>query len=172
LDLLRDVHENGGCRVLPFSLYRDQRTCGWRKNHVCKLSEQTLVVVYCDEEKVCSLEQARLRNRENMRCLIEGFPVPSLLLDPEGKIRFVNEIARSVLERNGKNANNENIFHVLGTQNAERRKNELRSAIEEGVPVVLPSSDSGSFFPEFIYPILDKDEKVEFVIWVGAPIES
>ncbi len=172
LDLLRDVYENGGCRVLPFSLYRDHRTCGWRKNHVCKLSEQTLVVVYCDEEKVCRLEQARLRNRENMRCLIEGFPVPSLLLDPDGKIRFVNEIARIALERSGKNANNENIFDVLGTQNAERRKKELRTAIEEGVPVVLPSSDRGSFFPEFIYPILDKDDKVEFVIWAGAPIES
>ncbi len=49
LDVFRRVWTTGEAEHYPTTLYKDERICGFRKNHVSKLSDDEIVAVYTDE---------------------------------------------------------------------------------------------------------------------------
>ena len=90
-EMLQRVWKTGKAERLPTSLYRDERSDGWRENYVYKLPSGEVVAVYDDITERKLAEEALRESEEKLRTSFEAIQDAINVVDMEGKIVEVNE---------------------------------------------------------------------------------
>jgi PAS domain S-box-containing protein len=101
-EVLQRVWKTGKAEHLPDSLYRDERTHGWRENYVYKLPSGEVVSVYDDITERKLAEDALRASEEKLRFMFESISDGFVLTDLEGKIIDVNEALARIAGFDGK----------------------------------------------------------------------
>ncbi|MCI0855670.1 MAG: GGDEF domain-containing protein [Chloroflexi bacterium] len=107
--------------------------------------------------------EALRESRETVRALLDATTETALLIDRDGKILALNEVAFERLRRlsrrpvGNKRAElvGRNVFELFPPGLAERRKARNDSVIESGLPARFEDERAGQWMDNTIYPIFD-----------------
>ena len=80
----------------PLALYKDDRTEGWRDNHVYKLPSGEIVVVYSDETRRIRAEEAARITGERLELVLKGANLGFWDMDMSKAQAVVNERAANI----------------------------------------------------------------------------
>ena len=95
-EVLQRVWRTGESERHPVTLYKDDRTEGWRDNHVYKLPSGEIVVVYSDETRRIRAEETARITGERLELVLKGANLGSWDMDVSKGQAVVNERAANI----------------------------------------------------------------------------
>jgi diguanylate cyclase (GGDEF)-like protein/PAS domain S-box-containing protein len=117
-------------------------------------------------EDITSFFQAKERLEENerwMRLFMDAVPDAMYLLSEKGIILTSNQTGAAVLGRNLADLNGASFFNLLPAAAAQSQKLKLAGVLTSGRPSRFEDQVGGKYYDEFMYPILDRNKKVNSV---------
>ncbi len=117
-------------------------------------------------EDITAFYQAKERLEENerwMRLFMDAVPDAMYLLNEKGIILTSNQAGAAVLGRNLAELSGLNFFNLLPAAAAQSQKQKLAGIFTSGRPSRFEDQVGGKYYDEFMYPILDRNKKVNSV---------
>ena len=121
-----------------------------------------------DREKSNQLKELRSRAEETLRssketiqALIDATPESVLLVDTNGTVLAINEIAAQRLGKSKDGIIGRIVYDFLPSDVAKNRAEKLVDVLESGKPVRFADERTGRHYYNSLYPVFDADGKVE-----------
>jgi diguanylate cyclase (GGDEF)-like protein/PAS domain S-box-containing protein len=134
------------------------------------------------EERVTSLtrEVATCRNlqrvlhqaEETARALLNATTDSAILIDTKGKILSINETAAKRLSQHNVDVMRKNLLDILPPALARQRKARIDQVFDTGDPLQFEDNYGGTFFLNFLYPVFDRQGKIQNLAYFSRDITA
>jgi diguanylate cyclase (GGDEF)-like protein/PAS domain S-box-containing protein len=134
------------------------------------------------EERVTSLtrEIATCRNlqrglhqaAETARALLNATTDSAILIDTKGKILAINETAAKRLSQHNVDMMRKNLLDILPPALARQRKARIDQVFDTGDPLQFEDDYGGTFFLNFLYPVFDRQGKIQNLAYFSRDITA
>ena len=134
------------------------------------------------EERVTSLtrEIATCRNlqrglhqaEETARALLNATTDSAILIDTKGKILAINETAAKRLSQHNVDMMRKNLLDILPPALARQRKARIDQVFDTGDPLQFEDDYGGTFFLNFLYPVFDRQGKIQNLAYFSRDITA
>ena len=109
---------------------------------------------------------------ETARALLNATTDSAILIDKKGKILAINEPAAKRLSEFNVDLMRKNLLEILPSALAQRRKARIEQVLETGDPLQFEDNYSGTFFLNFLYPVFDRQGKIENLAYFSRDITA
>lgn len=106
-------------------------------------------------------EEALLAGERNQRALLDATPETLLLVDMEGRILTINQTGASRLGGTPEEMAGSKLVDYLDPELAAGRREQFARAARTAAPLRFEDEQDGMVLDNVLYPVLDKDGKVE-----------
>jgi PAS domain S-box-containing protein len=106
-------------------------------------------------------EQALRQSEETARALLNATTDAAFLIDTNGKVLALNEVAADRLGLTVQELVGHNLFKLFPTDLASERRNWCDKVVESGKPVRFVDTEAGLYLDNSVHPLFDRDGKVE-----------
>ncbi len=110
---------------------------------------------------------ALLKSRETLRALLDATPETVLLVDRQGTILAINEVAARRLGKKIKDAVGGNVFDLLPPEVAKERREQLHKALRTQKLVRFTDCRGDRYFENYFRPIPNEAGQIEEVAILG-----
>jgi diguanylate cyclase (GGDEF)-like protein/PAS domain S-box-containing protein len=134
------------------------------------------------EKRVTSLTQeiAACRNlqqylhqaEETARALLNATTDSAILIDTKGKILAINETAAMRLSKYNADMMRKNLLDILPPALAQQRKARIDQILDSGDPLQFEDDYAGTFFLNFLYPVFDRQGKIQNLAYFSRDITA
>jgi diguanylate cyclase (GGDEF)-like protein/PAS domain S-box-containing protein len=134
------------------------------------------------EKRVTSLTQeiAACRNlqqylhqaEETARALLNATTDSAILIDTKGKILAINETAAKRLSKYNVDMMRKNLLDILPPTLAQQRKARIDQILDSGDPLQFEDDYAGTFFLNFLYPVFDRQGKIQNLAYFSRDITA
>ncbi len=100
---------------------------------------------------------------KNEQALLNAFPEVAILLDTEGRVLAINEIAAEQIGKSRETLIGKSIYDHLPESTAKRRKRYVWESFETALPVRFKDQNNGRYYDNHIFPIREPDGRVDRV---------
>jgi len=132
--------------------------------------EQSNLQLMAEADRRQQVEVALNQSEQRARALLDASPDPALLVDLEGLILDLNEIAAERLEIPIQEAFGANAFNLFDPETSELRKQKAAELIKSNQPVVWEDMRAGRNYQNHLYPISDDSGNVVNIAVYAADI--
>ena len=140
----------------------DEELSSYRQNLEQMVADRT--------QELDDATSALRQSEQRARALLNAPPDSALLLDTEGIILDINEIAAERLGVSVEEARGTNIYTLLDPDVFEFRKTKIDELVINKKPIRWEDTLSGRNIDNNLYPILDDDGNVSSIAIIGADI--
>ena len=127
-------------------------------------TEEELDLYRLKLETMVSDRTRELRQSERyVRALLDAPPESSLLLEPQGTILDLNEVAAQRLGVTLSEAKGRNAFDLFDSEVGLIRREKINQLVDNGQPVLWEDERDGRYFEYRMYPIFGEDDGVESI---------
>lgn len=106
------------------------------------------------------IEEAQRKSENTLREVFNATTESAMLVDPEGIVLAINEVAAERVGRSVNEVLGRSIFDFMSERLTAYRRMAFRQAVESRSPVRFEDSSRGGYWDHNLYPILDADGKV------------
>lgn len=117
--------------------------------------------VFTDITRIKEMESAIRKSEEMTLSLINASRDSVVMLDKEGTVLMANHTMAGYLNTNTDDIKSKNIFFLIPSADNPDRKQKLKYVIEKKEPLIYDDCFAGIHYELHIYPITEKDGKVE-----------
>ena len=107
---------------------------------------------------------------ETARALLNASTDSVILIDIQGKILAINEIAAKRLSENNADFLRKNLLDIIPPDLARQRKAMIDQVLDIGDPVQFEDDDSGTIFINSLYPLFDRQGKIQSLAFFSRDI--
>lgn len=127
-----------------------------------------------------SREAASFRNLQHhlhqageiARALLNATTDSAILIDIQGKILAINEIAAKRLSDNNVDLLRKNFLNILPPDLARQRKARIDQVLDTGDPLQFEDDFNGSVFSNSLYPLFDRQGKIKSLVFFSRDITA
>lgn len=144
--LFEAVHLTRDGRQIPVEVHA--RTFQFR-------GESVTLAIARDISGRCEAERDKEDLRRNMQALLNAIQESSLLLDKQGKVLVINEVAAKRFNATPAEMVGKNVYELLPSEVAKSRMQRFDLIAQRGLPEVFEDEREGRLFSSSIYPVRD-----------------
>jgi diguanylate cyclase (GGDEF)-like protein/PAS domain S-box-containing protein len=123
-------------------------------------------------ESCRNLQQYLHQAEETARALLNATTDSAILIDAKGKILAINETAAKRLTRYDSDMMRKNILDILPPTLAQQRKARIDQVLDSGDPLQFEDDYAGTFFLNFLYPVFDRQGKIQNLAYFSRDITA
>jgi diguanylate cyclase (GGDEF)-like protein/PAS domain S-box-containing protein len=119
-----------------------------------------------------NLQQYLHQAEETARALLNATTDSAILIDTKGKILAINEIAANRLSKYNVDMMRKNLLDILPPTLAQQRKARIDQILDSGDPLQFEDDYAGTFFLNFLYPVFDRQGKIQSLAYFSRDITA
>ena len=109
---------------------------------------------------------------ETSRALLNATTDSAILIDTQGKILAINEIAAKRLAKKNVDLLRKNLLDMLPPDLARQRKTRIDQVLETGDPIIFEDDYTGTIFLNSLYPVFDRQGSIQSIAYFIRDITS
>ena len=134
---------------------------------------EKLVTSLTQEIAACrNLQQYLHQAEETARALLNATTDSAILIDTKGKILAINETAAKQLTKYNVAMMRKNLLDILPPTLAQQRKARIDQILDSGDPLQFEDDYAGTFFLNFLYPVFDRQGKIQSLAYFSRDITA
>jgi diguanylate cyclase (GGDEF)-like protein/PAS domain S-box-containing protein len=134
---------------------------------------EKLVTSLTQEIESCrNLQQYLHQAEETARALLNATSDLAILIDAKGKILAINETAAKRLSRYDSDMVRKSLLDILPPTLAQQRKARIDQVLDSGDPLQFEDDYGGTFFLNFLYPVFDRQGKIQNLAYFSRDITA
>ena len=134
---------------------------------------EKLVTSLTQEIESCrNLQQYLHQAEETARALLNATTDSAILIDAKGKILAINETAAKRLSRYDSDMVRKSLLDILPPTLAQQRKARIDQVLGNGDPLQFEDDYSGTFFLNLLYPVFDRQGKIQNLAYFSRDITA
>jgi len=119
-----------------------------------------------------NLQRILHQAEETARALLNATTDSAILIDTKGKILAINETAAKRLSRYDGDMMRKNLLDILPPTLARQRKARIEQVLDTGDPLQFEDDYDGTFFLNFLYPVFDRQGKIQNLAYFSRDITA
>ena len=134
---------------------------------------EKLVTSLNRELSSCRDLQGLLQHAEQTaKALLNATTDSAILIDTNGKILAVNEIAAKRLSTDDADIMRKNLFDILPPTFAQQKKTRIDQVLESGDPLQFEDDFGGTIFLNSVYPVFDRQGNIQNLAYFSRDITA
>ena len=109
---------------------------------------------------------------ETARALLNATTDSAILIDNQGKIQAINEIAAKRLSKNNVYLVHKNLLDILPPDLARQRKIRIDQVLDTGDPLQFEDDYAGTVYLNSLYPVFDRQGKIQSLAFFSRDITA